>query len=87
MVDAKLLGRQAVEAPTAQQLAPVSGIIEALKASFALGKKPVRSVASEQPAATVPEPAPAAKGKRGRKRSGGAEIICEIWKGLLYWHR
>jgi DNA end-binding protein Ku len=72
MIQAKVQGRQVVEAPAAQRLAPVIDIMEALKASLALGKKPVRSVASEQPAAAVPEAVPAAKPKRGRKIAAGA---------------
>src|SRR3954447_2110163 len=44
MIQAKVQGREVVEAPATQQLAPVVDIMEALKASLALGKKPVRSV-------------------------------------------
>jgi DNA end-binding protein Ku len=72
MIQAKVQGRQVVEAPAAQRLAPVIDIMEALKASLALGKKPVRSVASEQPASALPEAVPAAKPKRGRKTAAGA---------------
>ena len=56
-----------VETPTAQQLAPVVDIMEALKASLALGKKPPQSVArAAQAADEVPEAAVAPKPKRGK---------------------
>ena len=71
MIQAKVQGKQVVEAPAAQQLAPVIDIMEALKASLALGKKPVRSVASEEGASTA-EPRVAEKPKRGRKSATGA---------------
>ena len=63
VIQAKVQGKQVVEAPQAQQLAPVIDIMEALKASLALGKKPVASVASKEEAAEKP--------KKG-KRSAGA---------------
>jgi len=69
MIQAKVQGREVVQPPEVQQLAPVVDIMEALKASLALGKKPVRSVVSmEQPtvASEAPEPA-IEKPKRGRK--------------------
>jgi DNA end-binding protein Ku len=72
MIQAKVQGRQIVEAPTAQQLAPVVDIMEALKASLALGKKPVQSVAAAEPAEAAPQPAAATKPKRGRKTAAGA---------------
>jgi DNA end-binding protein Ku len=72
MIQAKVQGRQVVETPTAQQLAPVVDIMEALKASLALGKKPPQSVArAEQAATEVPEAAAASKPKRGRKSAQG----------------
>ena len=68
MIDAKVQGKQIVETPTAQQLAPVVDIMEALKASLALGKKPPQSVArAAQAASEVPEAANAPKPKRGKK--------------------
>ncbi len=72
MIQAKVQGRQIVEAPAAQQLAPVIDIMEALKASLAMGKKPVRSVAAEKAAEAAPESAPPGKPKRGRKTAAGA---------------
>jgi DNA end-binding protein Ku len=72
MIQAKVQGRQIVEAPAAQQLAPVIDIMEALKASLAKGKKPVRSVAAEKSAEAASESAPAGKPKRGRKTAAGA---------------
>jgi DNA end-binding protein Ku len=69
MIQAKVQGRQVVEAPAAQQLAPVIDIMEALKASLALGKKPVRSVASAESVSSG-EPR-AEKPKRGRKSAAG----------------
>jgi DNA end-binding protein Ku len=72
MIQAKVQGRQVVETPTAQQLAPVVDIMEALKASHARGKKPPQSVArAEQAATEVPEAAAASKPKRGRKSAQG----------------
>jgi DNA end-binding protein Ku len=67
MIQAKVQGKQVVETPAAQQLAPVIDIMEALKASLALGKKPVRSVGTvEQPATAVPATG-STKPKRARK--------------------
>ncbi len=45
MIEAKAEGRHMVEAPPTQHLAPVVDIMEALKASLAEAKKPVRSAA------------------------------------------
>jgi DNA end-binding protein Ku len=45
MIKAKVEGKQLVEAPTAEKLAPVVDIMEALKMSLAQAKKPVRSTA------------------------------------------
>lgn len=70
MIQAKVQGREVVEAPATQQLAPVVDIMEALKASLALGKKPVRSITQiDQLAASAPESA--AKPKRSRKSASG----------------
>jgi DNA end-binding protein Ku len=72
MIQAKVQGKQVVEAPAEQHLAPVIDIMEALKASLAQGKKPVRSVASaDQAGAAESETASAAKPKRGRKVASG----------------
>jgi DNA end-binding protein Ku len=71
MIQAKVQGKQVVEAPVAQQLAPVIDIMEALKASLALGKKPVRSVAAAESEAAA-EPRASEKPKRGRKSATGA---------------
>ncbi|MGI9101615.1 MAG: Ku protein [Terriglobales bacterium] len=70
MIQAKVQGRQVVEAPAAQQLAPVIDIMEALKASLALGKKPVRSVAKAESAEAEAESV--AKPKRGKRTASGA---------------
>jgi DNA end-binding protein Ku len=70
MIQAKVQGRQVVETPAAQQLAPVIDIMEALKASLALGRKPVRSV-SEGGTASTAEPGSSEKPKRGRKSAAG----------------
>lgn len=43
MIKAKVEGKQLVEAPTTEKLAPVIDIMEALKMSLAQAKKPVRS--------------------------------------------
>ena len=70
MIEAKVQGREVVETPVTQQLAPVVDIMEALKASLALGKKPVRSVVEiSQPAAEAQEVA--AKPKRTKKSASG----------------
>ncbi len=71
MIQAKVQGKQVVEAPAAQQLAPVIDIMEALKASLAMGKKPVRSV-SDASAPAAAEPRAADKPRRGRKSAAGA---------------
>ncbi len=67
MIKAKVEGREMVEAPTTERLAPVVDIMEALKMSLAQGKKPVRStsgVASEAIASPQNEAAPAKKNRR-----------------------
>ena len=50
----KVAGKQTVEAPAAQHLAPVVDILEALKMSLADAKKPVRSAADRSAAAAAP---------------------------------
>lgn len=70
MVQAKVQGRQVVQAPAAQHLAPVIDIMEALKASLALGRKPVQSVAEAGTASTA-ESRASDKPKRGRKAASG----------------
>src|ERR1051325_7810967 len=69
MIHAKVEGKEVVEAPQSQELAPVIDIMEALKASLALGKKPPRSVASTSEATSV-EPE-AKKSKRAKKSATG----------------
>jgi DNA end-binding protein Ku len=69
MIKAKVEGKQLVEAPVAERLAPVIDIMEALKMSLAQAKKPVQSAktaaAAEQlPIAGVEAPA---KPKKTRK--------------------
>ena len=70
MVQAKVQGRQVVQAPATQHLAPVIDIMEALKASLALGRKPVRSVAEAGTESTA-ESRASDKPKRGRKAAAG----------------
>jgi len=62
LIQAKVEGREVVETP-APQMAPVIDIMEALKRSLEIAKKPVQSAAeaTEKPAA-----APATKGRRKR---------------------
>ncbi len=68
MIDAKVQGKQIVETPTSQQLAPVVDIMEALKASLALGKKPPQSVSrASQDSSEAAEAVSAPKPKRGKK--------------------
>jgi DNA end-binding protein Ku len=70
MIQAKVQGREVVETPATQQLASVVDIMEALKASLALGRKPVRSVTQiDQPEAVAQENS--AKPKRTRKSAAG----------------
>ena len=72
MIKAKVEGRQMVEAPVAEKLAPVVDIMEALKMSLAQAKKPVQSTkaaAAEQlPIAGVETPA--AKPKKRKSATG-----------------
>lgn len=68
LVKAKVEGKQLVEAPVAEKLAPVIDIMEALKMSLAQGKKPPQSIQTVSIAAGEQEPA---KPKRARKTSAG----------------
>jgi DNA end-binding protein Ku len=68
MIRAKVEGQEVVETP-APQMAPVIDIMEALKRSLEVAKKPVQSetaVAASKPEAAAGEPA-----ARGKKRSAG----------------
>jgi DNA end-binding protein Ku len=71
MIKAKVEGRELVEAPTSEKLAPVVDIMEALKMSLAQGKKPPRSVyadgAQEEPTVAAEEASP--RPKKSRKSS------------------
>jgi|SRR5579864_4835016 len=67
LIQAKVEGKETVEPPAPQQLAPVIDIMEALKMSIAEAKKPVRSASgkpAEQPAATE-------RGRKGKKSATG----------------
>ena len=66
MIEAKVQGKQVVAVPEAQQLAPVIDIMEALKASLAAGKKPMRSVASSDESSAASD-----KRKRTSKSAAG----------------
>ena len=72
LIKAKVEGRELVEAPTAEKLAPVVDIMEALKMSLAQAKKPVRFAqeSEERFQLAASEEAPA-KPKKGRKVSAG----------------
>jgi DNA end-binding protein Ku len=73
MIKAKVEGRQLVEAPPPEHLAPVVDIMEALKMSLAQAKKPARSTAgtvAETQTIAAAEEAPA-KPKRNRKTATG----------------
>lgn len=68
MIKAKVEGRQLVEAPETEKLAPVVDIMEALKMSLAQAKKPVRfstGAAAEEEEAAKEEASP----KKSRKSS------------------
>jgi len=72
MIKAKVEGKQLVEAPTTEKLAPVIDIMEALKMSLAQAKKPVRSTqgaAAQAPASSQQETA--TRPKKSRKTSAG----------------
>jgi|SRR5579883_2898057 len=62
MIQAKLEGQEAVEAPTTEKRAPVIDIMEALKLSLAEAKKPPQSVKKSGDEAITE-----AKAKKGRK--------------------
>jgi DNA end-binding protein Ku len=70
MIRAKVEGKEVVEAPQAQELAPVIDIMEALKASLALGKKPPRSTVAQASAAEA-EAETGKKAKRPKKSATG----------------
>ena len=70
MIEAKVQGEQIVAPPEVQQLAPVIDIMEALKASLALGKKPPRSTAAPA-AAEAAEADSGKKSKRAKKSATG----------------
>jgi DNA end-binding protein Ku len=65
LIAAKVAGKETVEAPAPQHLAPVVDILEALKMSIAEAKKPVRSASGR--AASEEAPRPEAVPKRGKK--------------------
>ena len=69
MIKAKVEGKELVEAPTTEKLAPVVDIMEALKMSLAQAKKPVRS--SVGTVAEAAEPEEPVKPKKARKSSAG----------------
>jgi len=72
LIAAKAAGKETVETPVAQHLAPVVDILEALKMSLAQAKKPVRSAAPAAAVTTMPSPAePAAKGRRKKDTATG----------------
>lgn len=70
MIKAKVEGKELVEAPTTEKLAPVVDIMEALKMSLAQAKKPVRSSVGTVAEETVAQEGPA-KPKKARKSSAG----------------
>ena len=71
LIQAKVEGRETVEPPAPAHLAPVIDIMEALKASLAEARKPVRSVGRIAASAETPAEAEApAKGKKGRRQTG-----------------
>jgi len=69
LIKAKVEGKEFVETPQAQELAPVVDIMEALKASLALGRKPPKSVATGSSKAG--EARASEKPKRGKKSAAG----------------
>ena len=68
LVQAKVEGRQTVEPPAPQHLAPVVDILEALKMSLDKVKKPVRSAAEPARVAAVAASAEAATAPKKRSR-------------------
>jgi DNA end-binding protein Ku len=71
MIKAKVEGKELVEAPTAERLAPVVDIMEALKMSLAQAKKPVRSAQESEERFQLAASEEPAKAKKSRKASGG----------------
>ncbi len=65
LIAAKVAGKETVEAPAPQHLAPVVDILEALKMSIAEAKKPVRSATGRT--APVEMPQAEAGSKKGKK--------------------
>ena len=65
MIAAKVAGRETVETPAPQHLAPVIDIMEALKASLAQAKKPVGSASRQADSADT------GKAKRNKKSATG----------------
>jgi DNA end-binding protein Ku len=71
MIKAKVEGKELVEAPTTEKLAPVIDIMEALKMSLAQAKKPVRSTEGATAQAASDQEEATAKPKKNRKTSAG----------------
>ena len=71
MIKAKVEGKELVEAPTTEKLAPVVDIMEALKMSLAQAKKPVRSSVGTVAEEAGGQEESAAKPKKARKSSAG----------------
>jgi len=69
LIKAKVEGKQLVEAPAAEKLAPVVDIMEALKMSLAQNKKPPQS--TKVTAIAAQEEAPARANGKKRKSSAG----------------
>jgi len=70
MIEAKVKGEEIVEAPAAEELAPVIDIMQALKTSLAALKKPPARAATSAAAEAASEAA-SAKPKRAKKAVGG----------------
>jgi DNA end-binding protein Ku len=68
MIEAKVQGREIVEAPAPQHMAPVIDILEALKMSLAEAKKPARSTAGTAAAGSSAEPE--SKPRKARRTAG-----------------
>ena len=69
MIDAKVKGREVVAAPAAQELAPVIDIMEALKNSLSLLKKPASAAAVEEELAGTGDAGPKSKLRSVAKRA------------------
>src|SRR5260370_29135922 len=67
LIAAKFAGKETVEAPAPQHLAPVVDILEALKMSIAEAKKPVRSTTGRT--APVEMPQAEAGSEEGKRES------------------